>query len=260
MEETASKKCAVGASRHRKIEAARNDGRIGAALDDASLWSGIAGEALVRIAAITIASLTIAVVAQGFESPGLLFREDWKESAAEMPISQAHVSNRELALEVWGPGLHGIKKSNHPQIPNDPFYVWSGACPGNWAVSLKHRKSDLDLRGGARIRWRSRQSGFRELRIILRLADGKWLVSDASDGPSEEWRIREFDLAKIRWRMLDISRVAEGKWASSPDLGRVEAVGFTDLMPGGLSDACSRLDWIEVHGRSMERAAKAPQP
>jgi hypothetical protein len=92
------------------------------------------------------------------------------------------------------------------------------------------------------------------------LADGKWLVSDASDGPSEDWRIREFELAKVRWRTLDISRVAEGKWAAAPDLGRVEAVGFTDLMPGGLSDACSRLDWIEVYGSAVERAVRVPQP
>jgi hypothetical protein len=28
----------------------------------------------------------------------------------------------------------------------------------------------------------------------------------------------------------------------------VEEVGFTDLMPGGISAACSRLDWIEVYG------------
>jgi hypothetical protein len=224
------------------------------------LWNAATGKLLVVIAAVSIAALSASVVALSSESPGLLIREDWKESAAELPVSQAHVSNSELALELWGPGLHGIKKSNHPQIPNDPYYVWSGACPGNWAVSLKHRKCDLDLRGGGRIRWRSKQSGFRELRIILRLADGRWLVSDASDGPSEDWRIREFELAKVRWRTLDISRVAEGKWATSPDLGRVEAVGFTDLMPGGLSDASSRLDWIEVYAQPVERATKAPRP
>ncbi len=208
----------------------------------------------VRFAAFSVVALSVSAVTQGFEPPGIFFREDWAESPAEMPVNQKHVANPDLLLEVWGPGLHGIKKSNHPWIANDPFYIWSGACPGNWAVSLKHRNSDVDLTGDARIRWRTRQAGFRELRIILRLADGTWLVSDASDGPSDEWRIRDFELARVRWRVLDISRVSEGRWAASADLGRVEAVGFTDLMPGGLSDACSRLDWIEVYGKAVDQA------
>jgi hypothetical protein len=35
------------------------------------------------------------------------------------------------------------------------------------------------------------------------------------------------------------------------DLSRVDEIGFTDLMPGGGSDACSRLDWIEVYGKPV---------
>lgn len=195
--------------------------------------------------------VSLAALAAG--PPELFFREDWAESPAEFPVNQKHVANPDLILEMWGPGLHGIKKSNHPEIPNDPFYIWSGACPGNWAVSLRHKKTDVDLSGPARLRWRSRQSGFRQLRIILRLAGGAWLAGDASDGASEEWHVREFDLSKVRWRTLDISRVTEGKWADAPDLSRVEAVGFSDLMPGGFSDACSRLDWIEVYGKPVPR-------
>ncbi len=187
------------------------------------------------------------------DRPPLFFREDWKETPAELPVSQEHVSNPALLLQLYGPGLHGIKKSNHPPIPNDPYYIWSGACPGNWAVTLKHRDQDVDLRGTASIRWRARQSGFRQLRIILKTADGVWLVSDLFDGASDEWRVREFDVRAIHWHALDISRVAEGKPAATPDLSRVREVGFTDLMPGGLSDACSRLDWIEVFGVPVPR-------
>jgi hypothetical protein len=33
----------------------------------------------------------------------------------------------------------------------------------------------------------------------------------------------------------------------------VDEIGFTDLMTGGASDACSRLDWIEVYGKSIDR-------
>lgn len=188
------------------------------------------------------------------EELGLFFREDWKETPAELPLGQSHVAGADLVVTLYGPGLHGVKKSNHPNIPNDPYYVWSGACPGNWAVTLKHKVRDVDLAGpGARIRWRSKQAGFRQLRIILKTAAGEWLVSEGSDGPSEAWRVHEFTLRGMGWRTLDISRVTEARKASSPDLSRIREVGFTDLMPGGLSDACSRLDWVEVYGRPVPR-------
>jgi len=33
----------------------------------------------------------------------------------------------------------------------------------------------------------------------------------------------------------------------------VDEIGFTDLMSGGKSAACSRVDWIEVYGRAVRR-------
>jgi hypothetical protein len=205
---------------------------------------------LVLLAALLMTAAVAAWAAAA--QPPLFFREDWKETPAELPVSQAHVANPDLQLQLYGPGLHGIKKSNHPPIPNDPYYIWSGACPGNWAVTLKHRSNDVDLRGPALVRWRTRQSGFRQLRIILKTADGKWFVSDVSDGASDDWHVREFAVASIHWRSLDISRVSEGQ-ASVPDLSRVQEIGFSDLMTGGLSDACSRLDWMEVYGTPVPR-------
>jgi len=187
------------------------------------------------------------------ERPGRFFREDFKETPAETPISQAHIANPDLVLLSYGPGKAGLKKSHHDQPADDPYYVWSGQCPGNWAVAFRHRSAQVDLTGQAKIRWRAKQAGFRELRIILKLADGAWVVSDASDGPSADWQVREFNLGDIRWRRLDIENVVEGAWVEKPDLSRVEEVGFTDLMRGGQSAACSRLDWIEVDGRPVKR-------
>jgi hypothetical protein len=105
----------------------------------------------------------------------------------------------------------------------------------------------------AKIRWRSKQAGFRQLRIILKTASGEWIVSDDCDGFSGDWRTREFNLSDIRWRKLDIQAISEGDWVATPDLSRIDEVGVTDLMTGGNSIACSRLDWIEVYGKSVER-------
>lgn len=187
------------------------------------------------------------------ERPGLLFREDWKELPAATPVTEEHVANPALALHRYGPGRDQIKKSHHDQPKDDPYYVWSGECKGNWAVALRHKDFYADLSGAAKIRWRARQSGFRQLRVILKLADGTWLVSDQSDGPSDVWRERAFNIAEIRWRALNIETVTEGGWKEKPDLSRVDEIGFTDLMAGGRTPASSRLDWIEVWAAARKR-------
>lgn len=195
------------------------------------------------------------LVCAGFaqQRPGLLFREDWKETTAALPVTQEHVANPDLLMSLHGPGRNGIKKSHHDQPADDPYYVWSGECQGNWALSLRHRGALMDLTGLAKIRWRSKQAGFRLLRIIIKPARGGWLVSDQYDGASNDWRVREFNISDIRWRQLNIESVVEGAWEERPDLSRVEEIGWTDLMPGGRSIACSRLDWIEVYGKPVPR-------
>jgi hypothetical protein len=187
-------------------------------------------------------------MAQSKAKATLFFREDWKEVAASTPVTQDHIANPDVLLSLYGPSRDSIRKSNHPQIPNDPFYLWSGECTSNWAVGLRHRNQLVDLTGDAKVKWRAKQSGFRQLRIILKLADGTWLVSDQSDGYSEDWREKEFRIAGIQWRKLNIENVTEGNWAAKPDLTQVAEVGFTDLMGGGGTPASSRLDWIEVYG------------
>ena len=193
------------------------------------------------------------ITAQESYRPGLFFREDWKETPPEIPLSQNHVDNQDLLLQTYGPGKNNLKKSNHEKPVDDPFYVWSGECLGNWLVSLKHNNDNVDLTGFSKIRWRSKQAGQRYLRIALKLAEGTWLVSDATDGPSKDWRIREFNLQDITWYRLDIKNIVEVGLAKNVDLSNVEEIGFTDLMPGGKSNSCSRLDWIEVDGKRIQR-------
>lgn len=180
--------------------------------------------------------------------PGLFFREDWKEIPAETPVNQNHVNHPDLILGLYGPGKDSIKKSHHDQPVDDPYYIWSGLCTGNWAVTLRHREQQVDLTRYARIRWRTKQFGFRELHVVLKLEDGTWLVSEQSDPASGDWRIREFNLMDLTWYTLDIKTVTEQQRISDPDLSRVVEIGFTDLMNGGSSAACSRLDWLEVYG------------
>jgi hypothetical protein len=185
--------------------------------------------------------------------PSLFFREDWREIPAATPVTQQHVANKDLLLGLYGPGADSIKKSHHATPADDPYYIWSGTCIGNWAVTLKHKSSFVDLTGYAKIVWRSRQSGTRNLHLIVKLADGTWLVSAQGDDLSKDWRMHEFNIMDLSWYALDIKSVIESKPVAAPDLSKVDEIGFTDLMTGGASDACSRLDWVEVYGRAVAR-------
>ena len=44
------------------------------------------------------------------------------------------MANPDLLLGLYGPGEDGIKKSHHDKPADDPYYIWSGTCTGNWAV------------------------------------------------------------------------------------------------------------------------------
>ncbi len=203
---------------------------------------------IVFIAAGLILFLETGIAQESGYRPGLFFREDWKEIPAEIPLNQNHVNNPSLIVGLYGPGKDSIKKSHHDTPVDDPFYIWSGLCTGNWAVTLKHKDHLVDLSRYARVKWRSKQFGFRELHLLIKLDDGTWLVSKEADAASSDWRISEFNLADMHWYGIDMNTITEQKPVLNPDLSKVEEIGFTDLMAGGQSIACSRLDWIEVYG------------
>ena len=208
---------------------------------------------LILIQLTLVALIIKAELAVSYDRPSLLYREEWQEIPAATPVTQEHISHENLMLNLYGSAKESLKKSHHNKPANDPYYVWSGKCLSNWAVTFSHKRFLVDLRGVAKIRWRTKQSGFRRLHIILKLEDGTWLVSDRSEGASKDWKVSEFNLMDIKWYALNIDTITETRKLSSADLSRVDEIGFTDLMRGGLSSASSRLDWIEVYAKPVER-------
>lgn len=185
--------------------------------------------------------------------PALIYREGWKEGPAARPITQEHVSHPDLVLALHGPGSLGLKKSHHNEIAGEPYYIWSGKCEGNWALSLRHRGVFVNLEEGGLIRWCSKQSGGHRLKLIVKSLAGPWLVSDQSADPSVDWREFEFRFPSLSWHLLDIDEVEMLGKAPAVPLMAIDAIGFTDLKRGGGSEACSRLAWIEVWGREVPR-------
>jgi len=200
-----------------------------------------------------VSGLALETIAQPASGAPLWFREDWKEIPAATPVTQEHVNNQELTLHTYGQARDSIKKSHHDHPANDPYYIWSGDCKGRWAVTLEKAGSTADLSKGGVIRWRSRQSGERFPRILIRLADGSFYVSDQTDTNSPEWHIFSFILERVTWSAFDIEKFVPVPGRKNPDLTRVSEVGFTDLEPGAGSNLSSRIDWIEVYAQSTNR-------
>jgi hypothetical protein len=200
--------------------------------------------------------------------PSVFFREDFgfdksvpnqnNEREPEHTIVQGDVKSPNLEVRLYGDkaGTRAVLQPYNDNIT----YVMSLLCTSNWAITLRDKNNDVDLSGLATIRWRTRVSGFHLLRPIVKLANGTWLIGDKTVGFSTDWVESEIQLYDVRWRNLDITEVVEGReavWVDKPDLSRVEEIGFTDLMRGAGhgSGGGSRIDWIQVTGNPVPRAA-----
>jgi hypothetical protein len=127
-------------------------------------------------------------------------------------------------------------------------------------VAFRDKTRLADLTGLARIRWNTKMSGFHQVRPIVKLADGTWLVGDRAEGSSSrDWLVSEVSYADLRWLKLDIARVVTvGTFLDKVDLSQVDEIGFADLMPGsghgpgGWSDVAQ----VEVYGKAVARDGK----
>ena len=143
----------------------------------------------------------------------------------------------------------------------DPPNLWTGVCQTPVAATLRDKNNYVDLTGLARIRWVTRVSGFHVVRPVVKLADGTWLVGDYGEGaPSSNSTLflqSEFAVANIRWLTLDITRVVtRGQtWVETPDLSKVDEIGFADLLPGSGHGwgGFVNVGRFEVYGRPVKR-------
>lgn len=193
----------------------------------------------------------------GPRRPPLFFREEWKAApgGAEQPVTAASVANPNLELTLVVPGGQ-IMLVGNPGDENNPLHTWSGLCTTPCGLALRDRRNMADLTGLARIRWTTRTSGYHQIRPIVKLADGNWLVADRADGSPRDWLVSEIAFADLHWLKLDTTRgVTTGALLDHVDLSKVDAVGFVDLMPGsghgpgGWSDVAQ----IELYARAVAR-------
>ena len=199
--------------------------------------------------------------------PPLAFREDWMDATPGVPTDykdrdlDAHLQNKFLTMVRYGTGAKDIIYDRHNAPKDDPGYIWMGSCAaGPCVVTIKDKNDFLDMSSPlSKVVWRTKQGGFRQLRLVLKLQDGTFLVSDKYAGPSDDWYVSEISMADVHWRKLIIKdpRLYEDAKVPNPDLSKVDEIGFSDLMLGGpgFESGTSRVDWIEVYASPVHRAA-----
>jgi len=213
--------------------------------------------------------------------PPLFLREDWKHvpppdfpvavgerPLVAYPLSQNAVTAPHVDVKIYGETKQGVGPdsgvmvSHHDSPKDDPTFIYMGGCLTPCAVALRDRDNYVDLTGLAKIRWRTKQNGFHQVHLIVKLADGTWLVGDYGQAATTDWNENEFSIIDVRWRYFSVDKVVTMKspdWVLDPDLKKVDEIGFTDLMPGNLADGghgsagTSRVDWIEVYGNPVKR-------
>lgn len=193
----------------------------------------------------------------GPRRPPLLFSEAWRQTPKpdEHPVSAASLGNPNLQLQLLVPSGQILINGN-PGDENNPTHVWLGLCAMPCGLAFRDPHRLADLRGLARIRWTTRISGFHQIRPLVKLADGTWLVGDRADGSARDWIVSEISFADLHWLKLDAARVVTvGTYVDKVDLSKVDAIGFVDLMPGsghgpgGWSDVAG----IEVYANAVAR-------
>jgi hypothetical protein len=196
--------------------------------------------------------------------PPLFFAESWKglptppDDHGAWPASQQGVSNPNLQLTLHGASGKEIQLvAVRGSADVYPVNLWTGTTTSPSGASLRDRNSFADLTDPlAKIRWTVRTSGFHQIRPLVKLADGTWLVGDRTTGPSADFNVDDVSIADVRWMKLDIARVVTtGNWVEHPDLRKVDEVGFVDLMPGSGHGPGGYVNVarIEVYGRPVKR-------
>jgi hypothetical protein len=188
----------------------------------------------------------------------LFFKEAWKNAPGNVPVTQDFVTNPDLQLNIYGTGKEDFGVTSEGNVP----HIWTGLCATSCALTLSSKENFVDLTGKARIRWYSKVSGFHEVRPVLKLADGTFLVGDHVDAYTFDYHESEFFLSEVHWLKLDMPKVlTKGTLLDKVDLSKVDAVGFADLTPGSGHGTGGYADvgWIEVYGKPVKRDAPSAQ-
>lgn len=196
--------------------------------------------------------------------PPMAFREAWKQPPYSGPltdpkrrVTQAAVTNPNLQLQLYGPDAQNVEVYDH----YGQHDLWTGLAHSPVAVTLRDKNAYFDLTGLAALRARTRTEDLHVLHPVVRLANGILLVgSQTLSSPQPLMGGGDFVVSEVtfnaqRWFELDPQTIVIRRELKEPDLSRVDAIGFVDLMPSGGHgfSGCSNISWMELYAKTHPR-------
>src|SRR5262249_38716320 len=144
--------------------------------------------------------------------PPLFLSEGWKalstpaDDHGAWPASQQAVSSPALLLTLHGTSSREIQiVAVRGSADTYPLNLWTGTTTSPSAATLRDRTNFVDLSSPlAKIRWTVRTSGFHQVRPLIKLADGTWLVGDHTTGPASDFVQSDVPIADVHWIKVDI--------------------------------------------------------
>ncbi|TAK10851.1 MAG: hypothetical protein EPO35_12955 [Acidobacteria bacterium] len=199
------------------------------------------------------------------EPPKLIFREGWTRAPLSQPITQENLGNQNLTLHIYGDAAQ-IRKAMHPLDD----YTYTGETTTHWALTVSDKANLWDVTRGGKIRFKTQNTGYRFLHVVIKTADGKYFASEEGAGESSVFIETDFVFQDLHWRnllMTDTPSNASNRRQpdpkripivptskGTPDLTQIDEVGFSDLMEGGWIPATSRVAAFELYGKVVPRA------
>jgi hypothetical protein len=196
------------------------------------------------------------------ENAELIFEEKWTRAPMAQPMTQVNLGNQNLKLHLYG-DIGGIRKTFH-EIED---YTYTGETRNNWMITVSDPANLYDLTLPGKVMLRTRNTGFRLTHIVIKTTDGRYFVSEEGSGESRAWMNRDYIMADLHWRSLTMvdtlnnarrpaapdRAVIVAAGVATPDLSKVDEIGFTDLMPGGFIPATTRINAWAVYGKKVAR-------
>jgi len=197
--------------------------------------------------------------------PPLMFREEWKQPpyTGELDDEKRRIRNRadavsnsNLELTLYGPDTSYLLVAVHEGRHD----LWTGLQKTPIAATLRDKKNYMDLTGRARLRWITRTQSLHVIHPVVKLADGTMLAGSTAISTDGDFLLNEVSFAHQRWYKLDPQALVTTIEVMNPNLGKVDEIGFADLMAGGGKGFAgwSNVSIIEVYAKPVAREGTGP--
>ncbi len=190
--------------------------------------------------------------------PPLLFKEDWRLPRHEGPATDENtrftpevVTNDRIEAKLYGPGSAPVRAAEHEGRVD----LWNGLATTPVAVTLRDKRSYVDLTGLARLRWIVRTNAIHTLYPVVKLADGTLVVGSRGITTGGDFLQVDIAFTGMTWFKLDPQKIVVMTEVKNPDLSKVDEVGLASLAPGGGHGIAgsANLSTVELFAKAVPR-------